>query len=102
MSFELISEQERQRKYDVTLRHIRATVVAAEKQEVLHILSVRVFVSVASDPQREIPMRRIAICSFSGSTIFFFTLKIINCRIFQKEVKLLNIKSVLILSTTFF
>jgi hypothetical protein len=73
MSFELISEQERQRKYDVTMRNIRATIVAVEKQEVLHILSVRVFLPVASDPQREMSMRHIAICSFSSSTTFFHT-----------------------------
>ena len=45
MSFELISEQERQSTCDVTLRHSCATIVAVEKQEVFHILCVCVCVS---------------------------------------------------------
>jgi len=34
------SNQDRQCKYNVTLRHVLATIVAVEKHEVLHILSV--------------------------------------------------------------
>ena len=33
-------KQDRQRKYNVALRHVRVTIVAVEKQDVLHILSV--------------------------------------------------------------
>jgi len=33
-------KQERQYSYNVTLRRVRATIVAVEKQYVLHILSV--------------------------------------------------------------
>jgi hypothetical protein len=77
MSVELISEQERQSTYNVTPRHVRLSIVAVEKQAVLHILGVCVCVcvcvcvSVASDPQREIPVHHIVICSFSGSATFF-------------------------------
>jgi hypothetical protein len=35
-----ISQKRRQRKYRVTLRHVRATIFAVEKQRVLYILSV--------------------------------------------------------------
>ena len=40
MSFELISEQERQSRYNVILRQVPVTIVAMEKQEVLHIRRV--------------------------------------------------------------
>ena len=41
-------EQERQWKYNVTLRHIRATTAAVEKKQVLHILSVSLQPQVTS------------------------------------------------------
>jgi hypothetical protein len=34
------------RTYNITLMHVRATIVAVEKQEVLHILSVFVALSI--------------------------------------------------------
>ena len=46
MSVALISEQVRQSTCDVTLRHVRVTIVAVEKQEVLHILSIHLCVCV--------------------------------------------------------
>jgi hypothetical protein len=38
--FDSLLEKDRQYMYNVTLRRVRATTVAVEKQKVLHILSV--------------------------------------------------------------
>jgi len=46
---------------------VRATVVAVEKQYVLHILSV----SIASVTQHAMCRRHIVICGLSSSTILF-------------------------------
>jgi hypothetical protein len=55
------------RTYNVTLRRVRATVVAVEKQYVLHILE---FVFVALVIQHAMRLRHIAICALLRSTIF--------------------------------
>jgi len=60
--------QDRQRKYNVILRRVRATTVAVEKQQVLHTLSVG---SAALVLQHAMRMCHIVICSLSGSTILF-------------------------------
>ena len=38
--FHTLTKQDRQRTYNVTMRRVRATIVAVEKQYVLQILSV--------------------------------------------------------------
>ena len=59
---------DRQSTYTVTLRRVRLTTAAVEKQQVLHILSV----SVALGTQQVTRMRLIiVICGMSGSTISF-------------------------------
>jgi len=63
-----------------TLRCIRATTVAVEKQYVLQI--VRVFVALGT--QREMRMGYIVICGLSGSTTFFH---LINGTIFERKKK---------------
>jgi len=50
------------------MRHVRATVIAMEKQRVLYNLSV--FVALVS--QHAMRMRHIAICGLPRSTMFFF------------------------------
>jgi hypothetical protein len=52
---------------NIIFRYVRLTIVAVEKQQVLHILSV----SVALVIQHAIRMRRIVIRGLSGFTIFF-------------------------------
>jgi len=84
--------KQRQCKYNVTLRRVRATIVAVENQEVLHTFEC-VFVT------------GIQRAYLSGSTIFFFH-TVINGTIFEKG-NLRNINCVLrfslqLLSTTFF
>jgi len=54
------------RYYNVTLRNVRATIVAVEKQYVLLIMSVFVALVI----QHAMRMRRI-ICGLPGSAIFF-------------------------------
>ena len=58
----------RQCMCNVTVRCVRATIVAVEKQWVLHILSV---CFLALGIQHAISMRRIAICDLPHSETFF-------------------------------
>jgi len=53
---------------NVTLKRVRATVVAVEKQQVWHIVSVYACVNLGI--QHAMRMRRIVICGLPGSTIF--------------------------------
>ena len=55
--------------YNVTLRHVRVTTVAVEKQWVLHNVSVCVFVAIVV--RRPKLMRHIVICRLPRSTLFF-------------------------------
>jgi hypothetical protein len=55
---------------NVTLRRVRATIVAVEKQCLLHIPSVCVCVFVALGTRRDMSMHHI-VYSLSGSIIFF-------------------------------
>jgi hypothetical protein len=55
--------------YDVTLRRVRATIVAVEKQQIFDIPSVCVFVVLCI--RREMRMPHIAICGLFSSTLFF-------------------------------
>jgi hypothetical protein len=61
-------EKYRQCTYNVTLRHVRATIVAMEKA-ISITFSESVFVALAT--QYAMRMRRIVICGVSGCTIFF-------------------------------
>ena len=53
---------------NVTLRCVRATIVAVKEQYVIHILSV---CFVALGAQQAMCMRHIFVCGLAGSTIFF-------------------------------
>ena len=55
--------------YDVTLRRVRVTIVAVEKQQVLHILSVSVVFNYRARNTRA--LYYIIMCVLSGCTIFF-------------------------------
>jgi hypothetical protein len=72
-------KQHRQFTYNATLRRVRATTVAVDKQYVLHILSVFVTLVI----QHAILMRHIVICGLSGIYIIFL-LYLINAMIFEK------------------
>jgi len=41
LQYPKITQQDRQRTYHVRIRHVRVAIVAVEKEELLHILSVR-------------------------------------------------------------
>jgi len=73
--------------FTVTIRRVRATIVAVEKEQILHILSV----CVAFVIQHAKRMRHIAICGLPRYTIFF-PHYLINRTVFGK--KLVNIKCV--------
>jgi hypothetical protein len=83
--------------YNLTQRHVRVTIVAAEKQEVLHILCVCFCVCVALGIQHAMRMRHIVVYS----ALQYFSTYLINVTIFAKK-NLLNRKCVLIFSTNFF
>jgi hypothetical protein len=51
--------------YNVTLKHVLATVVAVEKQWVLHSLSVALGI------QHEMRVHHIVVCGLPRSTLFF-------------------------------
>ena len=53
---------------NVTLRRVRATIVALEGQQVLHRLSVCFLAFVTQHAMRN---SHIVICGLSGSTVFF-------------------------------
>jgi hypothetical protein len=64
-------EQYRQCTYNLTLRRVRATIVAVEKQWVLHILSVYVYVSIyACVACNALAPYYIVNCDLYGSTEF--------------------------------
>jgi len=67
------TEQDRQFMYNVTLRRVRATIVAVEKQYVLHNLCVCVCVCVfvALDIQHAMRMCHIVIRGLPRSTSVF-------------------------------
>jgi hypothetical protein len=63
-------KEDRQCTYNVTMRRICATIVAVEKQYVLHILGVQcVFAALVI--QHAMRKRNIIVCCLSGSTVFF-------------------------------
>ena len=68
-------------------------IVAMKKQWVLHILSVFVDLGI----QHAMRMRHVVICGLQGSAVYFHI--IVNGTIFEE--KILDIKCVLIFSTTF-
>ena len=61
-----------QNTYNVTMRSVRATIVAVEKQYALHSLSVFVAFGIHNAMQ----MRRIIICSLSCCTVFFYIISL--------------------------
>jgi hypothetical protein len=65
-------KQDRHCTYSVTLRRVRATFVAVEKLEVLHIVSVCVCVFVDLGIQHPMCIRIIVICGLFRSTTFFY------------------------------
>jgi len=74
-------EEGRQCTYNVTLRRVHVTVVAMEKQSVLHILCVCVW----PWPARKGPAPCfVVVCGLFGCTIFS-TQYLINGRIFGKK-----------------
>jgi len=93
------ADQNRQNKYTVTWRRVRATIVAAEKQWVLHIPKVCVCVFIALGTQRKMRMRHIAICGLSDCYIFLHYLT--NVKIKKKKKKIEHKIRVLTLFTTF-
>ena len=68
-------KQDGQYRYNIILRRVLATIMALEKQRVLHVMSVCVCVCVcvcvALVIQHVMRMRHIVICGLPRSTIFF-------------------------------
>jgi hypothetical protein len=87
--------------YNVTLRHIHITIVAVEKQELLNIMSVSVFLPELSDMQIASFVHCIILSSVACLALptIFFPSYLINGTIFGK--KLLDIKCVSVFSTAF-
>jgi hypothetical protein len=80
--------------YNATLRRVRATIVAMEKQQVLHTLCACVALGI----RRAMRMRHTAICGLPGSTIVF-PRYLKKDKSFEKKIEYK--RYVLIFSTTF-
>jgi hypothetical protein len=94
-----ISEQGRQRTYNVTSRRVRVTIVAVEKQEVLHILSV--CVSVALVMQHAKRMCRVILSSVVCPAVPYFSTLFHKQHDFRKKNAIQNKMCALIFSTSF-
>jgi hypothetical protein len=91
-----VIQQDMQCTYRVTLRSVRTTIVAVEKQRILHILSV-CLCSLSYPAYNAHALCYNFICGLSGYTIFLYVShKLHN---FMREKTLLNIKCVLTFST---
>ena len=65
------TKQDRQCTYNVTLRRVRATTVAVEKQQMLHKLSV--CICSLCQPAREMPMRSIILSFVVCTAVLYFS-----------------------------
>ena len=63
--------QDSQATYRVTMKYVRATVVAVEKQQAWHILSVFAALGI----QHAMRRHSIVICGLPASTVFFHIIK---------------------------
>ena len=74
--------------YNVILRRVRVTIVAVEKQDVLHILSTCTYFCLACPAWKSQSPYYIVICGLAGSTLIF---RIISYMARFSENKILNI-----------
>jgi hypothetical protein len=69
----LYFRQDRQRTYNVTLKHTREAVVAVEKQLVLHSTNVYQYSYLGYPKCKALASYYIAICGLSGAIFFHIT-----------------------------